>query len=316
MQIRFKAAPAPVARLSPGLRFLHVLLWLPVFLLAACSTAPAPGERQAQARQKAAAAGLVPLSLAASPLPLRGFARLGCPGGDLSLYIEGDGYAWISVDMPSPDPTPVNPVALSLAALDPACNVVYLGRPGQYGAGRVNPRYWQAARFAPEVVASYVAVVRDLARRQQAPRVHLAGYSGGGALAALVAARLQREGGPPVTLRTVAANLDTDAWIAALRLSPLTGSQNPGREAAVLETVPQQHLTGSQDRQVSAAVLDAFLARLSTRACVQVVTVAAGHAGPWEDAWREALLRMPDCRQSASAPAAADTAALTPPPAQ
>lgn len=270
--------------------------------LAGCHSVPAVPERLAAAEARAAAAGLHPRLLAPAPLPLQAFARLGCAGQDLSVYIEGDGYAWVSASRPSSNPTPVNPVALLLAAADPACNVVYLGRPGQYHADGVDPRYWLDARFAPEVVDSYVAALGRLREESGAPRLHLAGFSGGGAVAALVAARLAREGRVPVTLRTVAGNLDTAAWVKRLRLTPLSGSLNPADEAALLAGVPQLHFAGGRDRQVPPQVLEAYLARLPSRDCVQVVNLAeAAHAGPWEAAWTEALRSLPSCHGAAPA---------------
>ena len=105
-------------------------LVLGMLVLAGCVSLPDAAMRTRAAESLATAAGRQAFVPAAAPLPVHGFARLGCPGAAISVYIEGDGLAWISVSMPSPDPTPLNPVALQLAALDPGCNVVYLGRPG------------------------------------------------------------------------------------------------------------------------------------------------------------------------------------------
>jgi hypothetical protein len=50
-------------------------------------------------------------------------------GSDLSIYLEGDGLAWVSRTEPSRDPTPDNPIALRLAAIDSAPNVIWIARP-------------------------------------------------------------------------------------------------------------------------------------------------------------------------------------------
>lgn len=263
-------------------------------LLAGCHAIPSPAERLAAASALAAGAGFAPYRPAAAMvLPLRGFARLACPGEELHAYVEGDGLAWVTATQPSADPTPLAPVALQLAALDPACNVLYLGRPGQYGA-EAAPRYWLEARFAPEVVDSTTAAVREAMARQRSPRVRVAGFSGGGAVAALVAARLAREGSD-VALVTVGGNLDPDTWTQRRRLSPLRGSLNPVAESATLARVPQLHLVGRDDRQVPRWVLDAYLAALGDSDCVAVTEVAAGHAGPWAAAWTAALAAPPAC---------------------
>lgn len=263
--------------------------------LVGCHGLPAGPERTAAAGRLAEEGRLAPFEAAPAPLPLRGFARLGCPGQAIHVYIEGDGLAWISVSIPSSDPTPLNPVGLRLAVQDRACNVLYLGRPGQYGGAAVDARYWLGARFAPEVIDSYVAVLRA----QPASLLRLTGYSGGGAVAALVAARLHTAG-RPVELVTVAGNLDTATWTQRRKLSPMTASLNPADAAAALADVPQVHLAGRRDRQVPSWVLDAFLARLPGRDCVQVVMVDADHAGPWSEAVSRAP--APSCSPSRQSP--------------
>ena len=50
----------------------------------------------------------------------------------LRVYIEGDGYTWKNNREPSDNPTPINPLALKLARLDSAANILYLARPCQF----------------------------------------------------------------------------------------------------------------------------------------------------------------------------------------
>lgn len=289
-------------------------------VITGCATVPSVSERIAAAQALAAAANMAPFIAGSSAggvhalvgsadvpgtarppgpaIPLHGFARLSRQGADLTVYIEGDGRAWINRTLPSPNPTPINPVGLYLAAQDRSANVVYLARPGQYAgtAAGTDSRYWLAARFAPAVIDAYEAAVRELAITHQAPAVHLVGYSGGAAVAALLAARLQAEHKIPVTLRTIAGNLDIAAWTRLKRITPLAGSLNPADVAAALRDVPQLHLTGTRDRQVPHVVLDAFLARLPTQRCVRVIDVDTGHAGPWQAVWQQVLMQPLACR--------------------
>jgi hypothetical protein len=58
----------------------------------------------------------------------------------LDLYIEGDGFAWLSRSEPSLDPTPRAATGLALAAVDSASNVAYLARPCQFTPMSMNPR--------------------------------------------------------------------------------------------------------------------------------------------------------------------------------
>lgn len=271
-----------------------------VLLVNGCAATPTVQERTRMAHQYAMRAGMTAMTPGPDrPLPITGFVRAVATGAPLVVYIEGDGRAWLNSSTPSPDPTPIDPVALRLAGVDTRPNVVYLARPGQFrqpATGSVPRRYWLSARFAPEVVDAYAEVVRALAQEREATEIELVGYSGGGAIAALLSARLKREQ-PAVrlTLRTVAANLDTATWTRLLRLSPLTGSLNPADVAPELGDTPQQHLIGMKDRQVPAEVFAAFAAKLASDRCVQAVRLDLGHAGPWGEAWREALARKPAC---------------------
>jgi hypothetical protein len=270
-----------------------------LLLVSACTTVPDVATRMSSAEHLAASAAMLPMT-SATALPLKGFVRLDRRGADLTVYIEGDGYAWISSTIPSPNPTPVKPVALELAVMDTAPNVAYLGRPGQYSlSAGAEPRYWLSARFSAEVIDAYVSVIGELAVASEAPVIHLVGYSGGAAIAALVASRISQGGKegvtPRLTLRTVAGVLDTEDWTQSLRLSPLEGSLNPAQQALVLQEIPQLHLVGSRDRQVPASVLDSFLKHMSSQHCVHVVMVSAGHAGPWGAVWKQLLGQTPAC---------------------
>lgn len=262
----------------------NVFLLLLILATGACSTLVS--QRVHHAERLAGEGGLRPLAFSGE-LPLAGYARVG--SGPLWVFIEGDGLAWISPTQPSLNPTPLDPVALRLAAIDPAENVLYLARPGQYLSAKVPGKYWLGARFAPLVVSTVQAAVEQHARLSGADQVVLVGYSGGGALAAMVAARMSGGADLHVAgLVTVAGNLDHVAWTERLGLSPLAESLNAADVAAQLVSVPQLHLVGTLDNQVPAAVLESFLRRVADDRCVVIHRVRLGHGGPWEDAWREA----------------------------
>ena len=119
-------------------------------------------------------------------------------------------------------------------------------------------------------------------------RVVLVGYSGGGVVAALLAARRNDVAG----LVTVATNLDVGYWVKRDGLAPLTGSLDPVASAARLATVPQVHFAGGRDQVVGADVVRAYIARLPTPHRAALVEIAGyDHRCCWAEAWRELLAR-------------------------
>lgn len=161
-----------------------VLLILLGGLLAACA-GMGPEQRGEVAGKLADDAGWRRDVLDGGPFALAVFAPPALRQADmLTVYIEGDGFAWVDARTPSFDPTPRDPVALRLALGDPDGHAVYLARPCQYvtGADRRNcgKKYWTSHRFAQETVDAASLVVDRLKQRYHASSVMLVGYSGGG----------------------------------------------------------------------------------------------------------------------------------------
>ena len=135
------------------------------------------------------------------------FYRFDKPGAPLTLYIEGDGFAWRTRRELSDDPTPRHMLVLSLAAIDPSENVAYIARPGQSTASGVpdcDAAYWSGKRFSEEAVRAIDSVIDHLKAESGAREINLVGYSGGAAIAVLIAARRS----DIASLRTIAGNLD------------------------------------------------------------------------------------------------------------
>ncbi len=204
------------------------------------------------------------------------------------IYLEGDGLAFVTPGQPAMDPTPQDPLALRLALAHPAGGAVaWLGRPCQYSLAEhpqgCEPAYWTNRRYAPEVVAAMDAALDQLKTRLGAQRLVLVGYSGGGALAALLAARRADVAG----LMTIAANLDLGAWVARDQLAPLTGSLDPAQVAAPrLGGMRQWHFSGAADRVTGPALTTAFARRLPPGAPVRLQTVPGfDHECCWVRDW-------------------------------
>jgi pimeloyl-ACP methyl ester carboxylesterase len=220
----------------------------------------------------------------------------GHSGGDLTIYLEGDGMAWLTRTQVSPDPTPDDPVALRLAALDASPNVAWIARPCQYTPKASNPEckpfYWTQGRFAPQVVDSIHAVISAIKRDAGAQRVHLVGYSGGGGLAVLVAARRD----DVASIRTVAGNLDHRAFTSHHKVTPMDASQNPADVAPRVQSIPQIHWVGSEDKTVPELIARSYVGRMSSKVCASLQTVAgASHSQGWTSRWAELLKVQPSC---------------------
>lgn len=233
----------------------------------------------------AAASGLAPVFLPAGPWRLAGFARNG-PGEVLTVYIEGDGRAFVDRRTPSADPTPAEPLGLLLARRDPAVKLLVLARPGQYLPAEelagYDPALWTQARYSPQVVAALGQALDAAKDRFGANRLRLRGYSGGGALAVLVAA----ERTDVDDIVTVAANLDTEAWTSLHGVSPLRLSRNPVDAAPALAGLPQTHYVGALDTVTPPALCRRYLARLPADAPARCLVIeGAGHHEGLVKAW-------------------------------
>ncbi len=220
--------------------------------------------------------------------------RLSAPEHPLTVYIEGDGLAWLSRKRLSDDPTPTDPMALRLAALDPGPNVVHLARPCQYVDDTAcHSRYWSSHRFSENVISAIDQAIEHFRKRIGALEVHLVGYSGGGAVAALVAARRK----DIASLRTVAGNLDHETLNRHFGVSPLTGSLNPADYAAALSRIPQHHFVGREDQVVPAFVAGGFASKAGDTRCIRISTFdGVSHQSGWPERWRTLLSLPVSCR--------------------
>ncbi|MFM0631253.1 alpha/beta hydrolase family protein [Paraburkholderia xenovorans] len=258
-------------------------------------TGCATRERDTHADALATPVGLKREQVGTNSFVLTAFSRISRPDEPVDIYIEGDGSAWISRSEPSLDPTPREATGLALAAADPAANVVYLARPCQFTPMEMNPRcsvaYWTAKRFAPEVVASLNEAVDRFTARVPGERINLVGYSGGGALAVLIAA--QRT--DVASIRTVAGNLDDEFVNRLHHVSSMPESENPVDFAARVATIPQIHFSGADDTVVPPVVAQRFVDATGKR-CAQARTVAdLAHDGDWRRLWSALLRVKPGC---------------------
>lgn len=274
------------------------LLFLLIFLSLVGCISQDSGIRVHYAESIARKSGFDSVIIPAGIFNLQSFQRSSGKGADkLVIYIEGDGYAWISPSRQSLDPTPKNPLALKLALLDDRPNVIYLGRPCQYlkcSDILENRRYWGSHRFSKEVLHAYMLAIDLIKDRNGAKSINLVGFSGGGAIALLLSAkRLDIN-----NVVTVAGNLNTSFFANYHAISPLLESENPSNYSYEVEHIPQIHFVGVDDVIVPRILIDSYVSHLSNNKCVKVVEIQASHYLEWEAIWPDLHALEPDCYQA------------------
>lgn len=275
---------------------------LGITLLGGCAGLPTPEERGQAMDQLAQSAGWHKLRLPAGPYVLTSFvpaqqskAPPSSPQSSprrLTVYLEGDGLAWQTTSKPSSNPTPRKPVSLELALRHPDSAVAYLARPCQNVAQAdwqgCTQADWTNARYSAQVIAASDRAIDALKRRTGATELVLVGYSGGGAVAALVAARRS----DVVGLVTVAANLDTGHWTQSHGVTPLSGSLNPADAWPELQGLRQTHFVGGNDRVVTKATVESYTNRFPAQTRPPVVVVPdADHNCCWAQQWPQLWAR-------------------------
>lgn len=194
--------------------------------------------------------------------------------GEVTVYIEGDGAPWLSPFQPPPDPTPLRPLALGLAAQHNAGPVLYFARPCQYQhATDCDVRWWTSDRFAPEVVQFYQQQLDWIKVKNQIRSWRIVGHSGGGVLAMVLAS--QRDDVRQVI--TIASPVDVQAWVDWHGLTPLPLpliAPRPGTDVL--------YLGGGQDQIVPPEIVGAGQRRFHGR---QQIFADFDHECCWLAVW-------------------------------
>ncbi len=214
----------------------RLALLLAFSLVSACSTAPFP------LAERAAAESLIHRPVRTSAFEHSVYEKRGDDRYQV-VFIEGDGRPWIEGGtVPAHDPTPHDALAFDLMLATPA-RAYYLTRPCYFETWTeaCTADLWTSGRYSGAVVASLAEAIRATTDGER-PLI-LVGYSGGGALAVLLATELDGVHG----IVTVAGLLDTDAWTAHHGYEPLDESINP---AAIRTPVRRLHLHGAGDTVV------------------------------------------------------------------
>jgi hypothetical protein len=211
------------------------------------------------------------------------FWRPGEQNRALHVYLDGDGSP-MNGGLPAEDPTPRNPLVLRLLARDPG-PAVYVGRPcynGMASTRGCSSDLWTNGRYSEPVVASTAAAIQRILSEQGRDRVSFFGYSGGGTLAMLLAERLPRT----VSVVTIAANLDIDAWTDQQGYARLSDSLSPAARPPLGDDVSQRHYVGSRDRIVSPQIVARGIRGPHARL---IVVEGYDHVCCWLDRWQAIL---------------------------
>ena len=228
------------------------------------------------------------------PFVITVFEHIKNKGKPANIYIEGDGFAWVDRFTPSIDPTPSNPVALKLAALDEGENVIYMARPCQYSkmSDAEKPcevKYWTSKRFAPEVISSMNNTLDEIKQRYKLKEFNLIGFSGGAAVAILIAAKRN----DVASIRSIAGNLDHEVTNRIHNVSQLDGSLNPADVARQVANIPQHHFLGKDDEIITAEVYQSYRKTSGDSHCLRFSFVEdASHENGWDKKWKS-LLKVP-----------------------
>ncbi len=211
----------------------------------------------------------------------------------LHIYLEGDGYAVTGAGRASSNPTPKNPVGLELASLDKNANVVYLTRPCQFESNTIDsqcsPKYWTTHKYAEKIIEQINGAISKLVAKYQSKEITLVGYSGGGTIAALIAARRH----DVKQLITVAGNLDHAFHTQLFKITPLYASLNPPDYAKQLSTIKQIHFVGQKDTIIPKSIAMSYKKKINadSKNLIQIIQIKdTGHGCCWEKVWQDLLI--------------------------
>ena len=273
----------------------YILISLSFFFITSCSLY-SKETRVITAFDLAKNSDFLPFSISTRTFSFAGFKKIKPSLREMTIYIEGDGRAWIDRYTVSNNPTPNNPLALKLALLDTSPNVVYLARPCQYvdlgSEKHCSQKTWTSNQFSKKVITAYNNALDEIIKVFNIKGFHLVGFSGGGAIAAL----LTENRTDIISLRTVAGNLDHEALTNYHKATFLSGSLNPIKIASSISHIPQRHYSGDEDVVVPTWVAKSFVDANNNSKCVdQKILPNIGHISGWQMKWAKLSNYIPKC---------------------
>lgn len=268
----------------------YILVLLFIISNSGCATTGLFRNRYAAADKIAAAEGFNKIFIKTDNFVITSYSRIKKPGEPVTIYIEGDGAAWQTKTRLSNDPTTRNPMVLRLAAIDNYPNIIYLARPGQYSKKKYplcDPAYWSDERFSEEVIESMNQAINQSLKSAKSEKIHLIGYSGGAAVAILVAAKRQ----DVLSIRTIAGNLDSEEVNKHHGVSRMKKSLNPINAALLIKDIPQCHFVGEKDNIIPIYIAERFFEAAGSPENIKIIVIkGATHTKGWDKKWEELLM--------------------------
>jgi hypothetical protein len=209
------------------------------------------------------------------------------------FYIEGDQSSFSDKYKISSNPTPKKQMFINLAAMDKRPNVVYIAMPCQYTPMELNPQcdssYWTDKRMSEKSVAAINDVINKINSTNQ--KFNLVGYSAGGSIAVLIAAR-----NPMVKdIITIGAYLDSRAFTNYHNVPPMIGSLNPINYAKLISNIPQRHISGGKDIIAPPFIVDKYVEESSSFCVKQEIFPELNHNKGWNKIWEYIYTRPVTC---------------------
>ena len=267
--------------LKAGLSILFCFL---VLILSACST---PAERIHQEADKYGFSHQLMTGREFKHQTYRNHQSLAASNAALHVYLGSDGRPWFRPGVIAMDPTSRSPLMLSLMAMaKDSMPSLYLGRPcyhGRFNDPACLPPVWTSGRYSETVVASMAAALQRVVVAENIKSLVFYGYSGGGALAVLLAERFAET----IAVVTIAGNLDIDAWTKMHGYSALADSINPISRAPLNDSIAQLHLAGGLDRNVDKDFIATFASKQNNSEFI--VIDDADHVCCWAPIWPQVL---------------------------
>ena len=277
-------------------RFTILMLLSTIIFTNGCASRLDLNKRKRKADDIAAISNMQEHIIPAGLFNLTTWQRVREAGETIHIYIEGDGLAWLSKYKVSNNPTPPEPLTLELATRDRNPNVIYIARPCQYSGwnkhGHCSSLFWTHGRTAPEVIKSFQIALDQIKIKYTAKDFVLTGYSGGGAVAAILAGTRD----DVVALRTVAGNLDYKTFTNHHKVSPMHASQEPINFAYDTRTIPQLHFIGGRDKIIPEIIFNKWASVANNPSCVKkLVLPNVSHDKGWVDEWNRLQQMQPAC---------------------